>query len=262
MRRTRMPRIASSIAGVAALSLVAMGCGSDDETIVDSGASTVDTDAAPAETAATTGMVDEPGNPEVSVSSTVADEPTVSTGSTDPSDSIDDPDTSAAGHTSDDLQDYIDSLAATTDNFDGLTTTPDETICAATAVLTPLGVDLLQSENVSVENVDLELDLLEFATPESAVGIADGLVACGLGTRFAASLAESETAEDLDAAQQLELRTCVQAMLDEPTSHSLLVGFLTPSTTAGETVSPERTDAGEQMAGMVRDCGFDARFYP
>jgi hypothetical protein len=87
-------------------------------------------------------------------------------------------------------------------------------------------------------------------------------VACGLGVRFAASLAESETAEDLDEAEQLALRACVETKLDEAAAQSILVGFLTPSTSEDETVSPERTDAGEQLAGLVRECGVDARFYP
>ncbi|MBI5089471.1 MAG: hypothetical protein HZB15_11620, partial [Actinobacteria bacterium] len=127
--------------------------------------------------------------------------------------------------------------------------------------LTPIGVDLLQQEGVTVENVNLELDLLELATPESAAGIADGLVACGLGPRFAASLAESETAEDLDEAGQLALRDCVQAQLDDVTARGLLVGFLTPATD-GSTMSPERAEAGSQMATLVRGCGVESRYYP
>ena len=237
--------------------MIAMGCGSDESTD-DPPAETDATPVAPgSDVEATTGMVDEPGNPEASATSTDADESTVSTGSTATDDTTADPDVTVI----DDLQEYIDSLAATTDNFDGLTTTPEETTCAATAVLTPIGVEVLQSENVSVENVDLDLDVMEFATPESAVGIADGLVACGLGPRFAAAFAEGETAEDLDEAGQLELRDCVQAMLDDTTAQALLVGYLTPSTT-GATWSPERADAGLRMAGMVGDCGVDPRPYP
>ena len=213
MRGTAIPRVESSIAVGAALSVFAIGCGSDE----------------------------------------ASDDP--------PSESTADPDVTVAGPASDDLQEYIDSLAATTDNFDGLTTTPEETTCAATAVLTPIGVEVLRIEEVSVENVDPDLDVLEFTTPESAVGIADGLVACGLGPRFAASFAEGETAEDLDEAGQLELRDCVGAMLDDATSQALLVGYLTPAGT-GETWSPERADAGLRMAGMVRECGVDPRPYP
>jgi hypothetical protein len=258
MRGTSLPRFVSSLVAVAALSTIAIGCGTDEAT----GDSTViQTEDSPAETTATvvapgddvdttTGMVDETGNPEVGVSSTDATD-----------DSTSDPDDSVDGHTSDNLQEYIDSLAATTDNFDGLATTPEETTCAATAVLTPIGVEVLQSHDVSVENVDQELDVLEFVTPESAAGIADGLVECGLGPRFAASFGESESTEDLDAAAQLALRECVLAKLDDATARSLLVGYLTPSTT-GATMSPERAEAGSQMAGMVRECGVDARVYP
>jgi hypothetical protein len=266
MRGTALPRFVSSIALVAALSLIAVGCGDDRAT----GDSTVtQTDDSPAETAATvvapgddvetttgsvdettTGSVDETDNSEVSMSS-----PEVT------DDSTSDPDVSVEGHTSDDLQEYIDSLAATTDNFDGLTTTSEESTCAATAVLTPIGIEVLQSHDVTVENVDQELDVLEFASPDAAAGIADGLVKCGLGPRFASSFGESEAAEDLDGAGQLALRDCLQAKLDDETARSLLTGYLTPST-GDETYSPERTEAGSQMAGMVRDCGVKSRFYP
>ena len=256
----------TSIGAVTAMSLGAVACSSDDESadpatsIAETASSetassatppadssTIQTAAgAPDETAATVVAETAAGAPDETAATVVAE----TTGSTDQT------------ATSEDLDDYIDSLASTTDNFDDLTTTPEETRCAATAILTPIGVDTLQREQISVDDVNDDLDLTEVVTVEAAAAIADGLVDCGLGIRFAASLAEGETTEDLDDAQEAELFECVSAALDEDSARETLNGFLSPADVPDPSIAPSRYTAGVFLSGLIRDCGFEATVYP
>lgn len=235
MRSTSLPRIITSVAVVTALSLGAVACGSDDKSA----------DTTSALSAATSAV---PANDQASSSPEPTGSTTVSNGG------------GSNGATSGDLNDYIESLASTTDNFDDLTSTPEETRCAAAAILTPIGVEVLQQQGISVEDINDDLDLTENISAEAAVGIADGLVECGLAIRFTASLAEGEATEDLDDAQEAALFECVSAAIDEETARKALVGFLTPD--AGQGANADRYAAGVLLSGLVRDCGVEATVYP
>lgn len=244
------------------LSLAVVGCGGAEQssdtttviTIVESSEATLATSVSESSVTASTEVVETVADSEPSTPSSEA------TAVTAPATSASAP--STGDSTSATLQDYIDSLASSTDNFDDLTSTQEETTCAATAILTPIGVERLQQEGVSVEGVNQELDLTEMVTVESAADIADGLIACGVGIRFAASLAQGQATGDLDDVEQAELLECVSSALDEDSARDSLTGFLSPENASDPTLEPSRYTAGVFLSGLVRDCGFDATVYP
>lgn len=262
MRGTRTTRLITSLGLTAALAVGAVACGSDGEATdtTPTGVSAPATDPSTAvsgEPAVTAGTVTvtaatvaaETGTSETAAGGGSTDQPEPTQATTASSSNTTGTSNTAVGGS---LDEYIASLAATTDQFDGLAKDDAETQCAASAIITPIGLDALQASGVSVEGVNDELDLTEILDETSAAGIADGLVACGIAPRFAASFAQGEVTDDLDETEQLALLDCVEAGLDDATARSILVAYLTPIT---PNVQPQ-DDAAALLAGLATDCGF------
>lgn len=131
--------------------------------------------------------------------------------------------------------------------------TPDQERCVASSVVDGIGLDALRQAAVDPKTVS-EQPLRNLATsvgtPERAAKIADGIVDCGVGGKFAGVFAGAELAGTPDDTELQKVIDCIGTEVTNDQAREIIAGYFFHRPT---------DEVQHKVRTMLEDCGFKTR---
>lgn len=129
--------------------------------------------------------------------------------------------------------------------------TPDQERCVAGSIVSGMTLEAIAATGLTPEELATArpADLAPvIATPQHASAIAEGIVGCGLGGKFAGLLASHELADRSDDDDVQKVIDCIGTDIDAAAQRTIIAAYF-----FGRPTDNQRT----QVRDLVIDCGFD-----
>ncbi|HQV57495.1 MAG TPA: hypothetical protein PKV27_05755, partial [Ilumatobacteraceae bacterium] len=132
--------------------------------------------------------------------------------------------------------------------------TPEQEHCVASAVVAGIGLDALRAAQITPETIsETPLPKLpaSVTTPSNATEIANGIVDCGVGGKFAGLFASRELAGKPDSNTIQKIIDCIGTEVEASQARTIIATYFFNVHATG--------DNAEMTRAMVEDCGFETR---